>query len=470
MGRNPGPRIPERLFISAPTKNQSTKIKSMKNKFILTAITFAALWAITSSAIAPLGTAFTYQGKLNDGSAPANGIYDLGFVLHDNPTNMSYLGNAIILFAVPITNGLFTVELNQAGEFGPNAFTGQPRWLEIDVRTNTGGLGNNFTVLSPRQLLSATPQAIFANNAANSLSASFATAVADGSISSSKLAPGAVAWDSIVGIPAGFADGIDNDTTYAAGPGLSLSGTNNQFKVNFAGSGSADNAARSDHTHFGAAWTGNSSGFGFVVNNASTTGSGFYSQQGNGSGAATPFGYKTAIWGESSQGDAIYGATGSSSGAGVYGYGAATSGGNYGVYGQSDSPNGVGVLAKGSGTSGTALRISAGAIRVSGAGANTATPAFVHVVTDATLKTNTTFFQYAGSVIDNPYCNNDPNAILIVTPSYGSNLFTFSPLIAVMYDTGDYGMATNRWVILPSDPFNNGLFAGCRYNVLAIKP
>jgi hypothetical protein len=33
------------------------------------------------------------------------------------------------------------------------------------------------------------------------------------------------AWGDLTGIPAGFADGTDNDTTYAAGPGLTLTGT-----------------------------------------------------------------------------------------------------------------------------------------------------------------------------------------------------------------------------------------------------
>jgi hypothetical protein len=53
----------------------------------------------------------------------------------------------------------------------------------------------------------------------------------------------------------------DNDTTYSPGPGLLLNGT--QFSVNFAGTGSADTVARSDHTHASTnanAWllTGNS--------------------------------------------------------------------------------------------------------------------------------------------------------------------------------------------------------------------
>src|SRR6185369_7283853 len=36
---------------------------------------------------------------------------------------------------------------------------------------------------------------------------------------------GTVSWGALTGIPAGFADGIDNDTTYSAGAGLDLTGT-----------------------------------------------------------------------------------------------------------------------------------------------------------------------------------------------------------------------------------------------------
>ena len=41
----------------------------------------ALLCASASSALAQ-GTAFTYQGWLNDGTGPANGSYDLTFALH----------------------------------------------------------------------------------------------------------------------------------------------------------------------------------------------------------------------------------------------------------------------------------------------------------------------------------------------------------------------------------------------------
>ena len=49
--------------------------------------TILTLWAIlyfgaVSAALAQ-GTAFTYQGRLNDGGNPANGSYDLRFALYD---------------------------------------------------------------------------------------------------------------------------------------------------------------------------------------------------------------------------------------------------------------------------------------------------------------------------------------------------------------------------------------------------
>lgn len=56
-----------------------------------------------------------------------------------------------------------------------------------------------------------------------------------------------LSWGSITSIPAGFADGTDDDTTYTAGLGLSLTAT--EFRASFAGTGSASTVSRSDHQH-----------------------------------------------------------------------------------------------------------------------------------------------------------------------------------------------------------------------------
>jgi hypothetical protein len=55
-----------------------------------------------------------------------------------------------------------------------------------------------------------------------------------------------VHWGSLTDVPPGLDDG-DDDTTYTAGAGLELS--DDQFSADFAGTGTADTVARSDHDH-----------------------------------------------------------------------------------------------------------------------------------------------------------------------------------------------------------------------------
>jgi len=91
------------------------------------------------------GTAFTYQGRLNDGGIPVSGTYDLQFTIYDSTNNPGVvIAGPLTNSAVSVSNGLFAVTL----DFGTGVFTGTPRWLEIGVRT--GGTGS-FTILAPRQ-------------------------------------------------------------------------------------------------------------------------------------------------------------------------------------------------------------------------------------------------------------------------------------------------------------------------------
>jgi hypothetical protein len=100
------------------------------------------------------GTAFTYQGLLNDGANPANGIYDLRFAIYDAPGDGTLIAGPLTNSATAMSNGLFTTGL----DFG-NQFPGADRWLEIGVRTNGT---DAFTTLAPRQQLTPTPYAITA--------------------------------------------------------------------------------------------------------------------------------------------------------------------------------------------------------------------------------------------------------------------------------------------------------------------
>lgn len=139
------------------------------------------------------GTAFTYQGQLQDGANPANGIYDLRFTIYDSTNNPG------VLIAGPVTNSLtsvnggrFTVTL----DFGTGVFNGSDRWLEIGVRTNAGG---TFSLLTPRQKMTPTPYALFAPNAGVAASAGSVVAGAvgaaglqDASVTSPKIADGSI--------------------------------------------------------------------------------------------------------------------------------------------------------------------------------------------------------------------------------------------------------------------------------------
>ena len=52
------------------------------------------------------GTPFTYQGRLSDNGAPANGNYDLLLTLCDAPTSGSTVGSPYGVSPVAVTNGL----------------------------------------------------------------------------------------------------------------------------------------------------------------------------------------------------------------------------------------------------------------------------------------------------------------------------------------------------------------------------
>jgi hypothetical protein len=129
----------------------------MKSCFLFIGTIFALL-AGANPGLAQ-GTAFTYQGRLNDGGQAASGNYDLTFRLFGANSGGSSIAGPLTNSATAVTNGLFTVTLDFGG-----AFDGTARWLEIGVRTNGSG---GFTTLSPRQSLTPAPYAIFANSASN---------------------------------------------------------------------------------------------------------------------------------------------------------------------------------------------------------------------------------------------------------------------------------------------------------------
>jgi len=163
----------------------------------------------------PLGSAFTYQGQLRREGEPVSNDCAMAFRLYDQGTGGSQVGPTITT-TVPISAGLFTANL----DFGSGVFNGQARWLGITVKCPGDG---DYAHLG-RQGLTAAPYALYAL---------------------------AAPWNGLTGVPdlqqrvsgvcsVGYAirqvnaDGSvvceqDGDTTYSAGFGLDLIGT--QFSV-----------------------------------------------------------------------------------------------------------------------------------------------------------------------------------------------------------------------------------------------
>lgn len=122
-------------------------------------------------------TAFSYQGRLNFNNVAASGNYDFRFRLAADANGNNLIASPVLTNAVPVTNGLFVATL----DFGSGVFTGNPCWLQIEVKTNGA---SSYTTLFPLQALTATPYATFANTASN-ISGTISSANLSGSYTSS---------------------------------------------------------------------------------------------------------------------------------------------------------------------------------------------------------------------------------------------------------------------------------------------
>jgi hypothetical protein len=176
-----------------------------------------------------LGTSFTYQGRLTDAGSPANGVYDLRFILYDAETAGAAVGSTQSKEDVAVTNGLFSVDL----DFGAAAFNGDARWVEIAVRP--GSSSGTHTVLSPRQPVSPTPYALFAKAAAGIAVPFAATGTLAGApasttglftvtqtgtgigVASNRTTTDPAVYPALLGTNAGGGAGVQGESTYVDG-------------------------------------------------------------------------------------------------------------------------------------------------------------------------------------------------------------------------------------------------------------
>ena len=138
-----------------------------RKMLVIVAVGLVVSLAVVSKA-APMGTAWTYQGRLMDDNEPGDGLYDFQFKLFNDPCTGTQQGSTVDVNNLDVIDGYFTVEL----DFGSSVFNGNARWLEIIVRQGDSIDVGDYVTLSPRQELSPTPYAlqtrgIFVDNSEN---------------------------------------------------------------------------------------------------------------------------------------------------------------------------------------------------------------------------------------------------------------------------------------------------------------
>lgn len=122
---------------------------------------------------------------------------------------------------------------------------------------------------------------------------------------------------------------------------------------------------------------------------------------------------------------------------------------------------------------GTALNIAGGAVRVQGAGVGTNTFASIHQMNTADYPTGTrcsaAFPDY--TVFDHPMSNNDPSAIIIITPRFSATGAVFNGSVTAYYLANNAcasAQADGKWLFYRTD--GTAIPNTAQFNVLVIKP
>jgi hypothetical protein len=356
------------------------------------------------------GTAFPFSGTL----VQPNGNDDFQFQVYDSLTAGTSIAGPVIVASVMVIASKYSTRI----DFGSNPFTGAARFLKISWR-KTGT--TTFTPLTPRVELVAVPYALGLRLPLSESTSSSGNAFGVANTGSGAgLTGSAASGYGVTGSSSsGFAgiygisgqNGIYGDTSSAIASGVY--GHNS-------GSGN------------GVAGISSNGGFGTIGLGSSTSFAGTYGSSGH---------------------NGLYGETSSTTDSGVYGHDSSS---GYGVTGFSDS--GIGGYFRGGGGSNPAIKLENGGIQVSGAGTDTPTPVFTHVVTNANMCNSS-----SATILDNPLLNNHPDAFVFIQ-SYQYLVATATNYIFSSVGTD---CPVGHWVV---NNANNAWYVGDTFSVLVINP
>jgi len=315
----------------------------MKTTKILTILVMFSAMMVFMATVAeavPMGTAFTYQGRLINANKPADGLYDLQFKLYDSASDGNKIGVDVNASETQVNDGSFIVEL----DFG-SVFDGNNRWLEIGVRPGDQDDPNVYTTLTPRQKVTPTPYALYADNADK----------LDGNHSS------AFAWKTHSHYWLDAADGNPTNALYVDNEGnVGIGTTTPSAKLTVEGGTiKATNYLAYSGAIYGETTVANSAGVwgkatdsggsGVLGENSaddgvtgwSITGTGVHGQSNSHNGVEGSSSSGTGVYGRSDSGIGVHGEASGTLGRGVYGQYIGTIG--IGVYGfaRGDSVSGV---------------------------------------------------------------------------------------------------------------------------------
>ncbi len=107
------------------------------------------------ASLAQTPTTFTYQGRIYNNGALANGNYVLRITPFSQVTAGIQLAAPFTTPAVSVVDGIFSTTL----DYGTSVFTGGPVWLAVEVQAPAAG----FVLLAPRQPVTPAPYSINAD-------------------------------------------------------------------------------------------------------------------------------------------------------------------------------------------------------------------------------------------------------------------------------------------------------------------